>query len=398
MSKSQDDVSPVEGIYFSFLDANGIRHRLASNRRHLLIDRGSLQQQDEVPLVFLLHGFPESWYSWRHQLLALRDEPYVVVAPDMRGYGKTSQPTSVEDYTLPVLAKDVVEISRVLGYDRFIVVGHDWGAMLAWSVALLYPDRVMGVCGLSVPYAGTPKKGLLTMLEDVYGKCLDPSLPRHVMEKARFHYMLYNCLPKAEDEYGRNAKEFLYRIYGYRIGCQTETGTPEYGPQDPLFPLTGDPKVDATRTLDATAAPGWWKRIPRPTVLPAWLTQRDLDTITDQYLDCGFLGGLSWYRAANRNFELMKELLTPEVGGRSDKVLPPSLFLMGEDDNLVEFYGGKQNIRERVMSSLLNMVQEPIFVPDCGHWIQQEKPQLVNDALVKFLTVVTAPVSWRSKL
>ena len=391
---SESDVSPLEGIYFSFLDANGICHRLASNRRHL--HRGIIQE--DVPLVLLLHGFPESWYSWRFQLLALRDKPYVVVAPDMRGYGKTSQPTSVEAYTLPVLAKDVVEISRRLGYEKFIVVGHDWGAMLAWSVALLYPDRIMGVCGLSVPYAGTPKKGLLTMLEAVYGKCLDPSLPRHVMEKAQFHYMLYNCLPKAEEEYGRNTKEFHYRIYGYRIGCPTEPGTPEYGPQDPLFPSTGDLNVDATRTLDATAAPGWWTRIPRPMVLPTWLTQRDLDIITEQYLDSGFLGGLSWYRAADRNFELMKELLNPEVGGLSDKVLPPSLFLMGEDDNLVEFYGGKQKIRERLKVSLSNMVQEPIFVPDCGHWIQQEKPQLVNDFIFKFLTLVTAPLASLSKL
>jgi pimeloyl-ACP methyl ester carboxylesterase len=392
-SSTLEDLSPLPGIYFSFLEANNIRHRVASNCRHL--DRGTTQP---FPLVLLLHGFPESWYSWRHQLLALRDEPYVVVAPDMRGYGETAQPTSVEDYTQPVLAKDVVEISRRLGYDKFIVVGHDWGAMVAWSVALLYPDQVMGVCGLSVPYAGTPKKGLLTMLEVAYGRCIDPSLPRHVLEEARFHYMLYNCLPKVEDEYRKNAKEFLYRIYGYRRGCQAEAGTPEYDPDGLLFPPTGDPKVDQTRALDAAGAPGWWKRIPRPLDLPRWITPLDLEIITAQYLDSGFRGALSWYRAADRNFELMKELLKPENGGCGDKVLPPSLFLVGEEDNLIQFYGGKPRITERLQASLLTLVREPIFVPRCGHWIQQEQPQLVNAVLLKFLTTVKSPLVSLSKL
>jgi pimeloyl-ACP methyl ester carboxylesterase len=218
------------------------------------------------------------------------------------------------------------------------------------------------------------------------------------MEKARFHYMLYNCLPKAEDEYMMNAKEFLYRIYGYRRGCRTEPGTPEYDPHGLLFANTGDHKVDEARGLDATVAPGWWKRIPRPIDLPRWLTQTDLDIITEQYLDSGFRGALSWYRAANRNFELMKELLKPEVGGHGDKVMPPSLFVMGDDDNLVQFYGGKQKIQERLKGSLINMVQEPIFVPDCGHWIQQEKSELVNDILLTFLMKVTPKSGSLSKL
>jgi len=316
----------------------------------------------------------------------------------MRGYGKTSQPTSVHDYTQPVLAKDVVEISKLLGYDKFVVVGHDWGAMLAWSVALLYPDRVMGVCGLSVPHVGTPKKGLLTMLENAHGKCIDPAVPRHIREKALFHYILYHCLPKAEDEYGRNTKEFFYRLYGYRRGCQTEPGTPEYEPRGLLFPPSGNPHIDRTRTLDATAAPGFWRRIPRPVDLPAWFTQSDLDFMTEQYRESGFLGGLSWYRAANLSFEMMKDRLDPRVGGSGDKVQPPSLFLIGEDDKLVKFFGGKRNIQQKLAQNLPNMVQEPIFVPDCGHWIQQEQSQLVNAVLLKFLATVTSPPKLLSML
>lgn len=404
------DDSPVEGIFFSFLQANGIRHRVASNVRQLdrprkLFSDNSNHGQHK-PLIFLLHGFPESWYSWRHQLVALRDLSCVVVAPDMRGYGETSQPTSVNDYTQPVLAKDVVGIADYLGYNKFIVVGHDWGAMLAWSVALLYPEKVMGVFGLSIPYAGTPRKGLLTMLENAHGECIDPGLPRHILARAKFHYMLYHCLPRAHEEYDKNCEEFLYRMYAYQPGCQTVPGTPEYDLDGLMFPPSGNPTFDQVRVLDATAAIGLWKRIPRPTDLPAWMTAKDLNIFKEQYMNSGFRGGLLWYQAANLNFELMKELVKIDNGGHGDKILPPAMFLTGEDDDLVKFYGGPQKIEARLKKYLPNIIlsSEPIFIPDCGHWIQQEKPEMVNRALMDFLARISVRTtsidfpSTRSKL
>jgi pimeloyl-ACP methyl ester carboxylesterase len=389
------DESPIQGIFFSSIRANGIRHRLASNVRH--IDKGGsvIAKSKGYPLVLFLHGFPESWYSWRHQLVALRDRPFLAVAPDMRGYGSTSQPKSTEDYTHPVLARDVIEISKYLGYNKFVVVGHDWGAMLAWSVALLYPQNVTGVIGISVPYAGTPKKGLLTMLQKAYGKCLDPSLPRQVVESTTFHYILHHCLPRCEEEYQKNAESFLYRVYAYRKGCQIQPGTPEYDPHGLMFPPTGDVNFDRTRTLDATSSPGWWKRIPCPVDLPPWLTKEDLNYIIGEFKRSGFLGGVSWYRAADMNFELMRDLLKSENGGHGDKVLPPSMFLIGDDDALVNFYGGKKKVQEHLKENLPFIIRDPIFVPNCGHWIQQEEAQFVNDALLEFLDHVTTR---RSKL
>ena len=276
---SASDLSPIPGIFFSFVQANGIRHRLASHVRNLpqsirdgssSMDRNNKKRNPEKKkLVLFLHGFPESWYSWRHQLTWLmKDQPnnnnnVIAVAPDMRGYGSTDQPRTIPPnttnhdnfvdpaYTQPILANDVVSIAQTLGFDQFVVVGHDWGAQLAWTVALLFPHKVLGVCAMSVPYAGTPKKyGLLTSLQKQYGQCLPSSVPppnmneeeestttfattttmrsgqkvpsRDTMRKARFHYMLHHCLPYADQEYDKNRDEFLYRVYAYsKRGCSS---------------------------------------------------------------------------------------------------------------------------------------------------------------------------------
>lgn len=366
--------------------ANGITHRLASPVKHWNeVDHEGPRphHHHHHPLVIFLHGFPESWYSWRHQLLALQDKPFVAVAPDMRGYGGTSQPWEVEAYTQPILAKDVVEIAKVLGYSKFIVVGHDWGAALAWSVSLLYPQHILGVCGMSVPYSGSPKASMLTMLQAQYGPCLDPSIPRETRRNAKFHYMLHHCLPHCAEEYHKNTREFLYRMYAARRGAQVEEGTPEHDLRGPMFPPTGNEEHDKNRALDATAAPGLWQRFPRPKALPQWLSNEDLEYYIQEFERSGFHGGLCWYRALDRNFEEMREALIR--GGRSDKIGPPSLFLSGEDDSVITLHGGKQKVIKRLQSNLLRLTRDPIFIRGCGHWIQQEEPNVVNEALLQFL-------------
>ena len=377
---------PVEGIYFSFVRANGISHRLASTVKDLLQRDGgaSKAQAQGYPLVLFLHGFPESWYSWRHQLEFFRDRPYLAIAPDMRGYGSTSQPESVEEYTHPVIARDVVGISEALGYNRFIVVGHDWGSALAWNIALLCPERVIGVCGMSVPYSGTPKAGFLTMLQARHGKCLDKSVPRQERQKATYHYILHHCLPHASEEFDKNTREFLYRIYANRKGCQVDEGTPEHDVNDLMFPLSGDNERDRTRSLDATAAPGGWLRLPRPKTLPEWFNEDDLDYIVAEFQRAKFAGGLRWYQALDLNFYAMKMALIKKDGDYDDKIRSPSLFIVGENDAVVKMYGGKKNILSRFKSSLPNMTRDPIFLQGCGHWIQQESPILVNASLLEF--------------
>ncbi len=376
-----DTSSPVEGIFFSFVEANGILHRLASTEPVLL--HHGMPHQKRYPLVLFLHGFPESWYSWRFQLLFLKDLPFLPVAPDMRGYGSTSQPAATEDYTQPVIAKDVVEIAKALGYERFIVVGHDWGCQAAWSVALLFPYHILGVFGLSVPYAGTPKTDMLTLLQLKYGPCLDESVPRTKRKSSHFHYMLHHCLPKSTEEYDKNGREFLYRIYTNRPGCEAEDGTPEYDIRGKMFASIDEKNYAAA--FDATSAPGLWKRLPRPKTLPRWLLRKDLDYITNEFERAGFHGGLSWYRAMELNHSMMKKALRNRDGRVSDKILQPSLFVIGENDDLIDLYGGKDQIIRRLHENLSRMTRDPIFINDTGHWVQIEARDAVNEALLKFL-------------
>ena len=388
MQRQQQTSTIIEGIYFSYLQANGIHHRLASTISNLRDGGAQSAKAKGYPLVLFLHGFPESWYSWRHQLLFLQNQPFLAVAPDMRGYGSTSTPKDVEDYTLPVLVEDVIGIVDVLGYNKFIVVGHDMGANVAWSVALLYPNRVQGVCAMSVPYAGTPRVGMLTSLQQRYGQCLNLEIPRSLREKAKFHYILFHCLPHADTEYNKHTREFLYRIYSSRKQCDIVDGTPEHNIRGLMFPKTGDHSKDHTRKLDATSAPGLWARITKPTTLPAWLTKQDLDYYVNEFLRSEFYGGLCWYRALDMNVELVSQCLADK--GFDDKIRTPALFITGEDDMVINMYGGKDAVNSRLKANVLNQVVSPIFIKDCDHWVQQEHCSLVSRHLLTFLNRLLA--------
>ena len=387
--------SPVDGIYFTFIHANGINHRLASTERQLLV---SSFKSDEChrALVLFLHGFPESWYSWRHQLLHLRRTPFLAVAPDMRGYGSTSKPVSVEAYTQPELAKDVIGIAAALGHDQFILVGHDWGSQLAWSVSLLYPHKVLGVCGMSVPHAGIPKAGLLTMLQAKYGRCLvdgDGSLTEEELGSARFHYILHHCLPRCAEMYQKNTSELFYRLYGATtIQQQIDNKHHDEGMGGLMFPSFSSLTAAAKENFaaDAAAAPGLWARLPRPAALPAWLARRDLDYCVREFEGSGFHGPLCWYRALDRNAQLMAGCVA------DGKVRTPALFVMGANDaNMLDLYGGRERLISRLKHSVPNLVREPIVLTDCGHWVNQERPTFVNNALLDFFRQVT---SIRSKI
>ena len=140
---------------------------------HREIDVGGLRmhvaERGEGPLVVLLHGFPESWYSWRHQIDALSGAGFRVVAPDQRGYGATDAPEEVDRYTLIDLVGDVIGLIDAVGGGRAIVVGHDWGAPVAWHTALLRPDRVLGVAGLSVPFTPRTPVSPMRMWREAFG-------------------------------------------------------------------------------------------------------------------------------------------------------------------------------------------------------------------------------------
>src|SRR5271169_5983887 len=164
-----------------FIEANGIRMRVA--------------EQGAGPVVLLCHGWPESWYSWRHQLKALADAGYRAVAPDMRGYGQTDRPDAIDQYTLLHLAGGMVGLLDTLGEERAVIAGHDWGAPVAWHAALLRPDRFRGVIGLSVPYR--PR---------------GPVRPTTVMPQtadAVFYQLYFQTPGVAEAEFERDVRQFI---------------------------------------------------------------------------------------------------------------------------------------------------------------------------------------------
>jgi len=329
----------------------------------------------------LLHGWPESWYSWRHQLTYLSTHGYSTCAPDMRGYGGTEAPSDLKSYNIHALALDIVSIASSLGHEQFVVVGHDFGAYLAWRVALLHPTRVVAVCGMSVPFVGvkSPKTcGPLENLQQRYGWSLAETiagdvLPREERLKARYQYMLHHCLPGAAEMYDQNVEEALYRLYAYHPGVDCHDG-PEVVDKK-MFKLPPHGAEDVS--LDARVAPGCWLRIPKPMRLPSWLSQIDLDYYIREFKGAGFAGGLNWYRSLDINWEATRRL------GR-ESIDVPSLFIAGDEDAVIRAHGGAEFVRNRMSRTCRNL-RGFILLQGAGHWVQQEEPDKVNACLLKFL-------------
>lgn len=301
-----------------------------------------IAEAGEGPLVVLLHGFPESWYSWRHQLPALAAAGYHAVAPDQRGYGQTTIPTGSEHYTQLHLVGDVIGLLDALGAEQAVVVGHDWGAPVAWNTALLRPDRVRGVAGLSVPYTPRGPVSLLTAVRAVLGDGF---------------YMNYFQAPGVADaELDRDPRASLRRLL-YAASGDAPQGD---GSQQPVVPPGGG-------FLNLTADPA---------ELPAWLTAADLDFYTAEYTRTGFTGGLNWYRAIDLSWELM-------AAWQGAVVTPPALYVTGERDLVVNFPGMDMLLPN--LGMFAPNLTKTIILPGCGHWTQQERPEEVNAALVEFL-------------
>src|SRR5262245_60334487 len=213
------------------------------------------------PLVIFLHGFPESWYSWRHQLPAVAKAGFHAVAPDLRGYGKTDKPANVEDYDIRHLTADVTGLIDALGEKTAVVVGHDWGSLVAWTAVLLHPDRFTGLVAMSVPYGGRASVSPVETWKKTYGD--------------NFFYILYFQEPGvAEAEFDKHPRAFLSRLY--------------LSPDSPReAPEVTDPK---------RSAGGWIPRMGAPKGLPGWITQAELDYYVNEFTESGFRGGINFYR------------------------------------------------------------------------------------------------------
>jgi pimeloyl-ACP methyl ester carboxylesterase len=290
------------------------------------------------PVVLLSHGFPELAYSWRHQIPALAEAGYHVLAPDQRGYGRSSRPEAVEAYDIEHLTGDLVAILDDVGAERAAVVGHDWGSMVVSHTALLHPDRVAGLVNLSVPHL--PRA---------------PMPPVQAMRMAlgdRFFYIVYFQEPGVADEdLGREAATTMRRLLA---GVAVRRG-------DDVDPSA----------LTAADGRGFVDRLPEPDDLPGWLSQAELDHYTAEFERTGFTGGINWYRNLDRNWEL-----TPQLEGA--KVEIPSLFIGGGDDPVLLM--SPPSIAEAWVTDH----RGDVIVEGAGHWVQQETPGPVNDALLTF--------------
>ncbi|HUP21790.1 MAG TPA: alpha/beta hydrolase [Thermoanaerobaculia bacterium] len=302
-----------------------------------------IAEAGEGPLVLLVHGWPELGYSWRHQLPALAEAGYHAVAPDMRGYGGTDAPPAVSDYDIHHLCDDLVGLIDHFGQEQAVVVGHDWGAIVAWTFALLRPERTRAVAGLSVPYRGRGETSLIDALELNFGD--------------RFFYILYFQEPGiAEAEFDADPRGILERLYA----------SPGVAREVP--PVT-DPR---------RAAGGWISRLGQPKESPPWLLPHELDYYVQEFTCTGFRGGINYYRNFHRNWET-----TPQLA--EARVEQPALFIAGERDMVIAPWKDKLEAQMRPWVPGLRGLH---LLPGAGHWVQQERPQEVNDLLIDFFAAL----------
>jgi pimeloyl-ACP methyl ester carboxylesterase len=320
-------------ISHRFIETNGTRLHVA--------------EAGTGPLVVLCHGFPESWYSWRHQLPALAAAGFHAVAPDMRGYGQSDRPEAIDQYTLLHLVGDMVGLVDALGAEQAVIVGHDWGAPVAWHAALLRPDRFRAVIGLNVPYRPRGR--------------VRPTTAMAQTDAALFYQLYFQEPGVAEREFERDPRVSLRTI---------------------LYSASGDaPRRDwggagADAVGMVSRQNGFLSGMINPTALPGWLGETDIEFYAGEFARAGFRGGLNWYRNIDRNWELLGAFAGATV-------TVPALYVAGDRDLVVAFRGMDQLLPN--LTKFVPQLRQTIMLPGCGHWTQQERPAEVNAAMIDFL-------------
>jgi len=324
----------MNDISHRFVDTNGIKMHVA--------------EQGKGPLVVLCHGFPECWYSWRHQLSALSQAGYHVVAPDQRGYGQTDRPASIDAYSIFQLVGDIVGLVHALREQHAVIVGHDWGSPVAWHCALLRPDMFHAIALLSVPY-----------VQRSWSDIRPTEAMKRMAGDKQFYQLYFQEPGKAERDLEANVRDALRRF---------------------LYSASGDPPPEKRWRFLFDKSETLLENCSRPDVLPAWLTEHDIDYFAEQFERTGFSGGLNWYRNIDSRWEQ-----TPFLAGA--KLQQPALFVAGEADAVIAMRRAAFDSLEQTVPNL----KRKILLPGAGHWIQQERPGEVNRSLLEFLRGLTAP-------
>ena len=280
------------------------------------------------PVVLCCHGFPDLWFSWRHQLPALAAAGYRAVAPDQRGYGRSGVPEAVEDYDIFHLGDDLVGLLDALGEERAVVVGHDWGALVAWHLAQAAPERLHGIAALSVPFWPRPARPPTEIWREQF--------------KDQFFYMLHFQTPGVADAQLNADPGASLRLILRRVSSDVFDGTADV------------PKV------------------------PGWMAEEEFAVYETEFRRTGFTGGLNWYRNFDRNWELTEKTATR-------KVEIPAVFLAGERDPVLGF------IPAGPMGDWVPGLRESVLIPGAGHWLHQERPAESNEVLFRFLAGLDLP-------
>ncbi len=289
----------------------------------------SVTEQGDGPAVLLLHGFPEIGYSWRHQISALADAGYKVIAPDQRGYGWSDSPEQVEDFDIFALTGDAIALLDHLGIDQAVVVGHDWGSIVAWHLAMFRPDRVRGLVLMSVPYQ--PRTDL--------------SIPAQIAAtnpEGPFSYML-----SFQD---------------------TESPIEQIFDADPISMLRGMYWGVSGEEADPD----------KPNALPSFLSAGEFENYCRAFARTGFGGGINWYRNLERNWLLTKPW-------HAVILAMPAMFIGGTADFVVDAADEHLSGRTDSMADRFADLRADVRLEGVGHWVQQEAPDAVNEALLEFL-------------
>lgn len=313
----------MQSRHFQYIKTNGITLRVVV--------------EGKGPLCILVHGFPESWYSWRHLIDPLVAAGYRVAVPDVRGYGGSDKPHEIEAYDMVHLSDDVVGLIDALGEEQAILMGHDWGAPISYTTAIRYPNRVRAVIGMSVPFLPRGPNSPIDTFKLIY--------------KGRFFYILYfQEEGVAEKELEADIPATLRKMYSA---------------------LSGD-GVLVDKRPDATFLEG----LIDPDPLPVWLTAEDLEYYADQFGKSGFRGPINRYRNLDRDHKMLPELST-------SKIEQPVLFIAGTKEPVLRFIPGV-NMADLMDPGCADL-RGKVFIEGGGHWIQQEKPKEVTEAVLSFL-------------
>lgn len=299
--------------------------------------------EGDGPLILCVHGWPELWYSWRHQLAHFSSLGFKTAALDVRGYGDSSRPHAIDAYSMRNIASDVAAVIDALGGGQAILFGHDWGAPIVWNTTLIYPEKVRGVAGLSVPYMPRGDQSFLKLAEAIYA--------------GKFFYQLYfQQEGVAEAEFERDVRDSLRRIY---------------------YSASGDFRAESAGAFMAKApGAGFLDGLPDPEPFPAWMSAEDLAVFTAAFQKSGFRGPLNRYRAQHIDFEELAEF-------KGAKITLPACFIAGERDPVRRFVPGI-DLYERAGDHLADFRGSTI-IPEVGHWVQQEAPEETNRALETFV-------------